>query len=78
MKAVLEVELSCVRDLDTPAASSFVQIDQATSVKRDSARLERVIGRILKVRASSDPPENEKLHIVERVVHALSLTVCDF
>lgn len=56
MMSVLEVELPCVRHRDTPAASPFVQIDEATSVKCDSARLERIAGRVPEVCASSDPP----------------------
>lgn len=42
-------------------------------MKRDSARLKRVVGRVLEVRASSDPSEDKKLRIVGRVIHALSL-----
>lgn len=72
---VFEIELPCVRDLDAPSISPFVQIDESASVKCDSARLERVVGRALEVRASSYSTDNTKLRIVERVVHSLSLTV---
>lgn len=68
------VELSGVGDRDAPEAAPLVQNDDAPA-EGGRTRLEGLAGRVVEVGAVSDPLQNEKLRLVESLVHTFSLAV---
>lgn len=55
-------------------AASLVEINKAPTTKRHGARLEGIAGWVVEVGSVGDPPEDEKLGVIECEIHAFSLT----